>query len=83
MFMGAKAAELVQYYKIDHSHYSGFPFHVMGYIPEWVDGVKTDYGAMYKYVTLVNKDGLTNVVIVKPQDGAQYYRIPFTVSIEP
>ena len=43
VFMGAKA-EWVEDYKIDYSTKTGFPFYVMGYVPEWVDGVMTDYG---------------------------------------
>ena len=43
--MGAKAADWVEVYKIDYSQKIGFPFYVMGYVPEWVDGVMTDYGA--------------------------------------
>ena len=50
VFMGVKA-EWVEDYKIDYSRYSGFPFYVMGYVPEWVDGVMTDYGANYRYAT--------------------------------
>ena len=33
VFMGAKA-EWVEDYKIDYSTYSGFPFYVMGYVPD-------------------------------------------------
>ena len=29
----------------------------MGYVPEWVDGVMTDYGANYRYETQENLDG--------------------------
>jgi hypothetical protein len=49
-FMGAKA-EWVTDYTIDYSTSTGFPFYVMGYVPEWVDGVMTDFGAMYIYKT--------------------------------
>ena len=73
-FLGAKA-EWVQDYKIDYSTYTGFPFYVMGYVPEWVDGVMTDYGANYKYVTLDNEDGETSDVTVKTNNGTEYYRI--------
>ena len=73
-FLGAKA-EWVEDYKIDYSSYSGFPFYVMGYVPEWVDGVMTDYGANYKYVTLDNADGESSDVIVKTNNGTDYYRI--------
>ena len=49
-FLGAKA-EWVEDYKIDYSTSTAFPFYVMGYVPEWVEGVMTDYGAMYSYKT--------------------------------
>ena len=49
-FLGAKA-EWVDDYSIDYSTKSNFPFYVMGYVPEWVDGVMTDYGANYRYAT--------------------------------
>ena len=51
MFMGAKAANWVEVYSIDYSTKTSFPFYVMGYVPEWVDGVMTDYGADYRYAT--------------------------------
>jgi hypothetical protein len=51
MFMGAKAANWVEVYSIDYSTNTGFPFYVMGYVPEWVDGVMTDYGADFRYAT--------------------------------
>ena len=73
-FMGVKA-EWVEDFKIDYSTKSGFPFYVMGYVPEWVDGVMTDYGAMYKYVTLDNEAGETSDVTVKTDAGVEYYRI--------
>ena len=75
VFMGVKA-EWVEDYKIDYSRYSGFPFYVMGYVPEWVDGVMTDYGAKYKYVLVDNEDGEESDVIVTTNSGVQYYRIP-------
>ena len=55
-FLGAKA-EWVQDYTIDYSTYNGFPFYVMGYVPEWVDGVMTDYGSDFRYETQANLDG--------------------------
>ena len=73
-FLGAKA-EWVEDYKIDYSTYSGFPFYVMGYVPEWYDGVMTDFGANYKYVTLDNADGESSDVTVKTNNGTEYYRI--------
>ncbi|MBO4589939.1 MAG: hypothetical protein J5698_03080 [Bacteroidaceae bacterium] len=82
LFMGAKA-EWVEDYKIDYSQNTGFPFYVMGYVPEWVDGVMTDFGAMYKYVQTftTNENGEqipaeeTSDVIVKTQNGVDYYKI--------
>ena len=75
-FMGVKAADWVEVYKIDYSSYNGFPFYVMGYVPEWFDGVMTDFGSNYAYVTLDNADGETSDYIVTTQGGTQYYRVP-------
>jgi hypothetical protein len=47
-FMGAKAEKV---YEIDYSTYTGFPFYVMGFVPEWEDGIMTDYGSSYLYKT--------------------------------
>ena len=55
-FLGAKA-EWVDDYSINYSTKTNFPFYVMGYVPEWVDGVMTDYGANYRYETQANLDG--------------------------
>jgi len=73
MFLGAKA-ELVEVYSIDYSQNTGFPFYVMGYVPEWFDGVMTDFGAMYKYVAVEGAEE-TSDVIVKTQQGVEYYKI--------
>ena len=75
-FMGVRAADWVEVYKIDYSTYNGFPFYVMGYVPEWFDGVMTDFGSNYAYVTLDNSDGETSDYIVTTQNGVQYYRVP-------
>lgn len=80
MTMGASAAgEWVQDYKIEYSSNTGFPFYVMGYVPEWIDGVMTDFGANYKYVATVDDKGNpaeeTSDVIVKTQGGVEYYKI--------
>ena len=56
VFLGAKA-EWVEDYKIDYSTKTAFPFYAMGFIPEWVDGVMTDYGATYRYATQEELDG--------------------------
>ena len=76
-FLGAKA-EWVEDYKIDYSTKTGFPFYVMGYVPEWVDGVMTDYGAMYKYVEVKDDATETSDVIVKTANGVEYYKISLT-----
>ena len=72
--LGAKA-EWVEDYKVDYSKYSGFPFYVMGFVPEWVDGVMTDMGGNFEYVKTDNEDGKSSDVIVKTNDGTEYYRI--------
>lgn len=55
-FMGAKAA-VEKVYSIDYSTKNSFPFFVMGYVPEWIDGVMTDFGAAYRYATQADLDG--------------------------
>lgn len=73
--MGAKA-DVVEVYKIDYSTYKGFPFYVMGYVPEWVNGVMTDYGAMYTYKTEDNLADEDNVIgEVTTQDDKAYKKI--------
>ena len=83
-FLGAKA-EWVDVYSIDYSTYNGFPFYVMGYVPEWVDGVMTDYGANYRYATQADldnpdsgdkwKDGESSVGTVTTQNGVEYQKV--------
>ena len=85
-FLGAKA-EWVQDKKVDFSTFTGFPHYVMGYVPEWVDGVMTDYGADYRYATqdvLDNgdsdgkgklADGESSVGTVKTQNGTEYQKV--------
>ena len=75
LFMGAKAANWVEVYSIDYSNNTGFPFYVMGYVPEWFDGVMTDFGANYKYVEVKDDAEETSDVIVTTQNGVQYYKI--------
>ncbi len=83
-FAGAKAAEWVEDYKIDYSQNTGFPFYVMGYVPEWKDGVMTDYGADYRYATQADldgdgdakwKDGESSVGTVTTQGGTEYQKV--------
>ena len=71
--LGAKA-EWVEDYKIDYSTHTGFPFYVMGYVPEWFDGVMTDFGANYKYVAVEGAEE-TSDDIVKTEGGVEYYKI--------
>ena len=85
-FLGAKA-EWVEDKKVDFSTFTGFPHYVMGYVPEWVDGVMTDYGADYRYATqdvLDNGDdqgkgklaeGESSVGTVKTQNGTEYQKV--------
>ncbi|MCR4582695.1 MAG: hypothetical protein K5764_03975 [Prevotella sp.] len=61
-------------YKIDYSTHTGFPFYVMGYVPEWNDGVMTDFGANFKYVAVEGAEE-TSDVIVKTEGGVEYYKI--------
>ena len=82
-FLGAKA-EVEKVYSIDYSTYNGFPFFVMGYVPEWIDGVMTDFGADYRYVTQADldgdgdnkwKDGESSVGTVKTNNGTEYQKV--------
>ena len=80
--IGAKA-DWVEDYTIDYSTHTGFPFYVMGYVPEWVGGVMTDFGSGFKYVQTftTNEAGEqvpaeeTSDVIVKTEQGVEYYKI--------
>ena len=83
-FMGAKAADWVEVYSINYSNNTGFPFYVMGYVPEWIDGVMTDYGADYRYATQADldgdgdakwKDGESSVGTVTTQGGVEYQKV--------
>ena len=82
-FLGAKA-EWVEDYTIDYSTYNGFPFYVMGYVPEWVDGVMTDYGSDFRYETQANldgdgdgkwKEGESSVGTVTTSNGTEYQKV--------
>ena len=72
-FLGAKA-EWVEVYSIDYSKSTGFPFYVMGYVPEWFDGVMTDFGAMYTYKTEA-EEGDNVVGTVLTGGGTEYQKI--------
>ena len=83
-FMGARAADWVEVYKIDYSSNNGFPFYVMGYVPEWFEGVMTDFGANYRYATQADldgdgdakwKDGESSVGTVTTQGGTEYQKV--------
>ena len=71
-------------YTIDYSKYQGFPFYVMGYVPEFINGVMTDFGADYRYETQANldgdgdskwKDGESSVGTVTTQGGTEYQKV--------
>ena len=72
-YLGAKETD-TEDYMIDYADYSGFPFYVMGYVPEWVDGVMTDYGAMYVYKTEA-EEGNNVVGVVSTSEGIEYQKI--------
>lgn len=77
VFMGAKA-EWVEDYSYDYSQKTAFPFYVMGYVPEWVDGVMTDYGAQYGYKTDAEMEdftGGTEVGTVTNEGGTVYHKV--------
>ena len=83
-FMGARAADWVEVYSINYSNNTGFPFFVMGYVPEWIDGVMTDFGADYRYATQADldgdgdakwKDGESSVGTVTTQGGVEYQKV--------
>ena len=57
LVVGVGEVKAEKVYTVDYSTYTGFPFHVMGYVPEWVEGVMTDYGANYRYETQATLDG--------------------------
>ena len=74
VFLGAKAQQWEEVYSIDYSTYSGFPFYVMGYVPEWFDGVMVDEGNGYKCIKVDDAEEPGDH-IVKTNDGTQYYRV--------
>ncbi len=83
-FLGAKAGEVIVDKTVDYSTYTGFPFYVMGYVPEWIDGVMTDFGANYRYATQADldgdgdakwKDGETSEATVKTNNGTEYQKV--------
>ena len=70
----AQAGKWEKVYTIDYTTYQGFPFYVMGYVPEFDNGCMTDYGANYKYAEKKDDAEETSDVIVKTQAGVEYYR---------
>lgn len=86
MFLGANAqgGKWEQVYSIDYSTHTGFPFFVMGYVPEFDNGCMTDFGAAYRYATQADldgdgdakwKDGETSVGTVKTEGGTEYQKV--------
>jgi len=57
LVVGVGGVKAEKVYTVDYSNYTGFPYFVMGYVPEWVEGVMTDYGANYRYETQATLDG--------------------------
>ena len=85
-FLGANAqgGKWEQVYTYDYSAHSGFPFYVMGYVPEFDNGCMTDFGAAYRYATQADldgdgdakwKDGETSVGTVKTEGGTEYQKV--------
>lgn len=81
--MGAKAAE-VEINSIDFSTFKGYPHYVMGYVPEWIDGVMTDFGANFRYATDADmedgkdgalKEGESIVGTVTTNNGTVYNKV--------
>ena len=65
-------------YTIDYSTYNGFPFYVMGYVPEFDNGCMTDFGAGFGYKTDAEMEdftGGTEVGTVTTQGGAVYHKV--------
>ena len=84
-FLGANAqVQWEEVYKVDYSSLSGFPFYVMGYVPEFDNGCMTDFGADYRYATQADldgdgdakwKDGESSVGTVKNLGGTEYQKV--------
>ena len=74
----AQAGKWEQVYKIDYSTYNGFPFYVMGFVPEFDGGCMADYGAMYGYKTdseMEEFTGGTEVGTVTTAGGTVYHKV--------
>ena len=78
LLVGASSAKAEKVYEIVYSDYTGFPFFVMGYVPEWNAGILTDNGANYRYKKKTEADeagdDVSDAVLVSTNDGTQYYR---------
>lgn len=84
-FLGAKAQQQwEEVFTIDYSTYSGFPFYVMGYVPEFDNGCMTDFGSDYRYETQENldgdgdgkwKDGEESVGTTNTSNGTEYQKV--------
>jgi len=86
MVLGANAQQgkWEKVYSIDYTTYNGFPFYVMGYVPEFDTGCMTDYGSNYRYETQANldgdgdskwKDGESSVGTTKTSNGTEYQKV--------
>ena len=79
-FLGAKADNWGDQpiYSIDYTTYQGFPFYVMGYVPEFDNGCMADYGAGFGYKTdaeMADFTGGTEVGTVTTQGGVVYHKV--------
>ena len=84
-FLGAKAQQQwEEVFTVDYSTYTGFPFYVMGYVPEFDNGCMTDFGSDYRYETQENldgdgdgkwKDGEESVGTTSTSNGTEYQKV--------
>ena len=78
VFMGVNAANWQKVYEKSYSDNTGFPYYVMGYVPEWYEGIMTDFGANYGYKTDAEMEeftGGTEVGTVTTENGTVYHKV--------
>ena len=68
VFMGANAGNWNKVKEINFSDYTGFPHYVMGYVPEWYEGIMTDFGANYGYKTDAEMEEFTGGTVMVTAD---------------
>ena len=58
--IGVQGVKAEKVYEIDYSTYDKFPFYVMGFTPEWVNGIMTDGGGGWHQYFIA--DGIPTIV---------------------